>query len=185
MARIPYKKTPQKVIAGAALVALLVSAGAGLHEAQQSAQQSIDVVEEFEGYVPEAYQDPVGIWTKCFGDTTGVIPGAQYSFDECAASLNGHLAETSTPVLRCVPALALQPPKVVAAMLSMAYNIGPTAYCKSSVARYANKGDWRAACRRIAQIYKTARGKELPGLVRRRNYESQMCLQGLKVQEAR
>ena len=179
MARIPYKKSPG-VIAGAALVAMLVYYGVSPDKAQDTAQQTITTVEQYEGYVPEAYRDPVGIWTRCYGDTTNVTPGAKYSAEECAKSLNDHLVDTSRPVMRCIPALALQNPSVIVAMLDMAYNIGPTAFCRSSVARYANEGNWTAACKRIAQIYTTAQGVKLKGLVIRRNQESEMCLDGLK-----
>lgn len=179
MARIPYKKSPG-VIAAAALVAMLVHYGVSQDSAQQTAQQTITTVEQFEGYVPEAYQDPVGIWTRCYGDTTNVIPGAKYSAEECAKSLNDHLVETSAPVMRCVPDLAKQHPKVIVAMLDMAYNIGPTVFCRSSVARFANAGEWTAACRRISEIYTTAQGVKLKGLVVRRTAETQMCLEGLK-----
>ena len=179
MARIPYKKSPG-VIAAAALVAMLTFYGVSLDTAQDTAQQTITTVEQYEGYVPEAYQDPVGIWTRCYGDTTNVTPGAKYSAEECAKSLNDHLIETSSPVMRCVPDLARQNPKVIVAMLDMAYNIGPTAFCKSSVARFANAGEWTAACRRIAEIYKTAQGVPLRGLEVRRGAESEMCLEGLK-----
>lgn len=81
--------------------------------------------------------------------------------------------ETSTPVMRCVPDLAKQHPKVIVAMLDMAYNIGPTAFCKSSVARYANQGDWTAACKRISEIYTTAQGVKLKGSIVRRTVESE------------
>lgn len=171
MARINYKTPPKKVVAGIAL-ALLLGFGAS--------QLTMDTVAEFEGYVPESYQDPVGIWTKCWGDTTDVVPGQSYSYDECVKSLNDHLYETSEPIMRCVPSLRNQSDKVIAAAASMAYNIGPGAFCRSSVARYFNSGDYKRGCERIAEIYKTAKGKELPGLVRRRNYESQMCLEGLR-----
>ena len=179
MAKIPYKKSPG-VIAGAALITMFAFYGVSPDKVQETAQQTITTVEQFEGYVPEAYQDPVGIWTRCYGDTTNVTPGATYSAEECARSLNDHLVETSRPIMRCVPSLAQQHPKVIVAVLDMAYNIGPTAFCKSSVARYANAGDWAAACRRISEIYTTAKGVSLRGLVVRRNAESQMCLEGLK-----
>ena len=179
MPRIPSKKSPA-VAASLALIAMLIGYGVSTDTAQETAQQAINTVEQFEGYVPEAYQDPVGIWTKCYGDTTNVTPGAKYSAEECARSLNNHLVETSSPVMRCVPDLAKQHPKVIVAMLDMAYNIGPTAFCKSSVARYANQGDWTAACKRISEIYTTAQGVKLKGLVVRRTAESEMCLQGLK-----
>ncbi|MDR2055645.1 MAG: lysozyme [Desulfovibrio sp.] len=172
MARIPYKTPPKKkIVAGAALAALL---GLG------AAQLSVEKVADFEGYVPYAYQCPAGVWTKCFGDTTNVTPGATYSFEECLASLNEHLVELSKPVLRCVPSLALMPDKVKVAAVSMAYNIGPGAFCGSSVARYFNAGDYERGCKRMAEIYTTAKGKEIPGLVVRRGAESEMCLQGLR-----
>lgn len=179
MAHIPYQKSIG-VTVGAALIALMLHFGVAPDRAQQTAQQTVDTVEQFEGYVPEAYQDPVGIWTKCYGDTTNVTPGAKYGAEECAKSLNDHLVETSAPVMRCVPDLARQHPKVIVAMLDMAYNIGPTAFCRSSVARYANAGEWAAACKRISEIYKTAQGVPLRGLVVRRSAESEMCLDGLK-----
>ncbi len=179
MPRIPYKKSPG-VAASLALIAMLIGYGVSPDSAQQTAQQTITTVEQFEGYVPEAYQDPVGIWTRCYGDTSHVTPGTKYSAEECARSLNNHLVETSFPVMRCVPDLAMQHPKVIVAMLDMAYNIGPTAFCRSSVARYANVGEWTAACRRISEIYTTAQGIKLNGLVIRREAESEMCLQGLK-----
>lgn len=179
MARIPYRKSPG-VVASAALIAVFAVGGVAWHEARDTAQLAVSTVEEFEGYVPEAYLDPVGIWTKCYGDTRNVRPGATYTFEECAASLNSHLADLTRPVFRCIPALSQQPGKVQAAFASMAYNIGSGAFCSSSVARYANQGDWQRACRRMAQIYKTAKGRELPGLVKRRTAESQLCLQGLE-----
>ena len=168
--KINYKKFPGKVIASGALIALLGASGAALY---------LDTVEEFEGYVPEGYRDPVGIPTKCFGDTRDVIVGKEYTAEECAKSLNDHAYELAAPVMRCMPGLAGENDKTKAAILSMAYNIGNGAMCKSSVARYYNAGQKERACKRMAEIYKTARGKELPGLVRRRNYESKMCLQGL------
>lgn len=36
----------------------------------------------------------------------------------------------------------------------------------------------------MAEIYKTANGKELPGLVKRRRLESDLCLQGLQEKAA-
>lgn len=170
-ARIKYKKPPKKIAAGAALIALL---GFG------AAQLSVEKVADFEGYVPAAYQCPAGVWTKCFGSTEGVTPGETYTFEECVDSLNEHLYELSVPVARCVPSLMDQPDKVKTAAVSMAYNIGPAAFCKSSVARYFNAGDYERGCRRIAEIYTTANGREIPGLVIRRKAESEMCLEGLR-----
>ena len=171
MARIPYKIPPKKVLPSLALITLL---GAG------AAALSIDKVADFEGYVPEGYKDPVGIPTKCWGDTRNVILGHRYTFEECSRSLNEHMYELALPLTKCVKDFKWLPEKTKAALVSMTYNIGNGAMCKSTVVQYFNNGNWERGCKRMAEIYKTAKGKELPGLVKRRNYESEMCLQGLK-----
>lgn len=173
MAKINYKKVPGKLIASAALIALLGAGGAELY---------MNTVADFEGYVPEGYADPVGIPTKCFGDIRDVVIGQEYSFEECTRSLNEQLINHAAPILKCVPELNTANDKVKAASASMAYNIGVNGFCKSSVARYFNNGEWERGCRRMAEIYKTAKGKELPGLVKRRKTESQLCLKGLGIE---
>ena len=165
-----YRPIPKKLIASAALVALLGTA----------APMVLDDVARHEGYVPEAYKDPIGIWTKCFGDTYDVTPGETYTFEQCLESLNTQVYRHAAPVLKCVPGLADQHDKVKTAMISMAYNIGTGGFCKSSVARKANSGDWEGACKRMAEIYRTAGGVPLRGLEIRREAESKLCLEGVK-----
>ena len=169
--RIPYRKFSGKLAASAALVALLGAGGAALY---------LDTVADFEGYVPYGYRDPVGIPTKCFGDTENVVLGKEYTREECVRSINEHAYELARPVMKCSPELETMPDTVKAAVLSMSYNIGPGAMCTSSVAKFMNAGEWERGCRRMAEIYKTAKGRELPGLVRRRKYESEMCLEGVR-----
>ena len=171
MGKIRYKIAPRHVVPSLALIALL---GYG------AAQIATESVEEFEGYVPEGYLDPVGIPTKCFGDTRDVVVGMEYTFEECSKSLNEHLYELAKPVTKCVKGFDGLPDKTKAALVSMAYNIGSGAMCKSSVVRRMNAGDVEGGCKRMAEIYKTAKGIELKGLVVRRKYESDMCLTGLK-----
>ena len=171
MAKIPYRKQPGKIAASAVLVALIGAAAAPL---------ALKTIANFEGYVPEAYLCPADIWTKCWGDTRDVVPGAKYTFEQCLDSINEHTGEIARYILRCVPGLKDQHPKVIAAAVSMAYNIGPTAFCKSSVADNFRKGNWQRGCERMAEIYKTAKGIPLKGLEVRRETESEMCLQGLK-----
>lgn len=171
MAKISYRKPSGKIAASAVLVVLLGAVAAPL---------ALETIAGFEGYAPDAYLCPADIWTKCWGDTRDVVPGAKYTFEQCLDSINEHTGEIARYVLRCAPDLKDQHPKVIAAAVSMAYNIGPTAFCKSSVARRFNAGDYERGCGRMAEIYTTAKGKELPGLVARRKAESEMCLEGLR-----
>lgn len=165
-----YRPIPKKLVASAALLALLGTA----------APLVLDEVATHEGYVPEAYKDPIGIWTKCFGDTYDVTPGQTYTFEQCLESLNRQVYRHAAPVLKCVPTLADQHDKVKTAMISMAYNIGTGGFCRSNVAKKANAGDWEGACRHMAKIYTTAGGVTLRGLVIRRQTESNLCLEGVK-----
>jgi len=172
MGKIRYRKIPKKILPGIALMILLGGYGV--------AQLTTDTVVEFEGYVPEGYLDPVGIPTKCFGDTRDVVVGKEYTFEECSKSLNDHLYELAVPVTKCVKDFGKLPDKTKAALVSMTYNIGSGAMCKSSVVQRFNAGKWESGCKRMSEIYRKAGGKELPGLVRRRQFESDMCLAGLK-----
>ncbi|MDR2488759.1 MAG: lysozyme [Desulfovibrio sp.] len=160
-----------KFASAVALVAAVVGIGA--------ASIIVPFVAGHEGEVLNGYLDPVGVATKCYGDTHDVTVGKPYTRDECLRSLADQLVAHAEPVLSCTPCLAGRD-KPLAAAVSLAYNIGTAAYCKSSVARYFNAGEYERGCRRISEIYTTAGGKELPGLVRRRKDESDMCLQGLK-----
>ena len=176
MAKIPYRAWPKgaKLIASAALVALLGG--------NYAAQTYIEDVAQSEGYVPSGYRDPVGIPTKCFGDTTDVVLGKQYSWDECVRSLNEHSVEIIKPVKQCLGRhWDNLPEESRAAIASLSYNIGNGAFCKSSVANYIRADNLERACRRIGDgsFYVKARGQKLRGLVLRRERESEMCMRGV------
>ncbi|KVD76971.1 glycosyl hydrolase [Burkholderia sp. ABCPW 14] len=141
-------------------------------------------VPKFEGVKLVGYLDPVGIPTKCMGDTRDVVVGQAYSEAECRASLEAHLITHAEAVLRCTPSLKARPYQLAAAV-SFADNIGPTAYCSSTTAKRFSAGDLRGACRAMNEAddgrpqWVTARGRVLPGLVKRRAEERAICERGL------
>lgn len=128
-----------------------------------------------EGNVLTTYIDPVGIATVCYGDTDPAmaVPGANYTRQECLHSLERQLIAHAEPVLQCTPGLAGHPNQLAAAV-SLAYNIGSTAYCNSTVARRFNAGDWPGACAAF-EMWVYAKGKRLPGLATRRADERRLC----------
>ena len=142
------------------------------------------VVPRFEGVVHRGYLDPVGIPTKCSGDTHDVVVGKRYSDDECRASLEKQLIAQAEPVLRITPCLRNHPFQLAAA-ISFAYNIGVGNYAASTTAKRFNAGDWRGACRAMSEAdngapqWVNADGKALPGLVKRRAEERALCERGL------
>lgn len=141
------------------------------------------VVARFEGLEQTPYLDPVGILTVCYGDTND-IEQRRYSTAECKLRLDRQLVAHGEPVLRCTPQISGNDYFTIAA-ISFAYNIGANAYCNSDAAKYFRAGEFAKACRSINESdsgkpqWVTAKGKVLPGLVKRRAEERAICERGL------
>lgn len=130
-----------------------------------------------EGLRQYAYSDPVGIPTICFGETRGVKLGQKATTEECKDMLASRVERDFIPgVERCVTRPVSDTTK--GAMVSLAYNIGVDSFCKSSIAHKYNSGDLIGSCNAFL-LYTKAKGIELPGLVKRRGQERDMCLRGL------
>lgn len=133
-------------------------------------------VSGFEGLRQVAYNDPVGIPTICFGETKGVKLGQKATVEECKAMLAESLERADQAVMLCTKVPL--PDKRRAALVSFTYNVGGTAYCKSTLLRKLNAGDTVGACDELLR-WVTARGVTLPGLVNRREQERALCMAGL------
>ncbi|CAM3715384.1 lysozyme [Rouxiella silvae] len=129
-----------------------------------------------EGQRSTPYRDVGGVWTVCSGITgPDVIPGHHYSDKECDALLNKHLA----PVKVAVDAAVKIPIDnyTRAALYSFAYNVGVTAFRRSSLLRHVNAGDTLAACDDLRKwVYVNKQRNR--GLVNRREIDRQVCLLG-------
>lgn len=135
-----------------------------------------------EGLRQWAYRDPPGILTICYGHTGNVDPTRKYTMDECKALLDKDMLHAVSTVDSCRPGL---PVNVLAAFSDAAYNIGPSIACdstKSTAARYLAAGQLKDACNQLPRWSKARVGGvmvDLPGLVKRRKAEQELCLQGL------
>lgn len=147
------------------LGAILGSAGAAL---------LITTVAFFEGKRNEPYQDIVGVWTVCYGETQG--PMRRFSDAECEEKLATALVRYAEPVAACAD-LRGKPNQLVAAS-SLAYNIGAGAFCKSTAARKFKAGDLRGGCTAMLR-WNMAGGKVVRGLSNRRMKEYAICTRGL------
>lgn len=133
----------------------------------------------YEGLRTIAYRDasPAEIWTYCYGETKGVTKDSRATPEQCKALLAQRVEGDFIPgVEKCIT--REMPAKVEAAFVDTAYNIGVPAFCKSSIARKWNAGDSVGACSAI-KLYVYSGSKVLPGLVRRREGSSQLCLEGV------
>lgn len=140
---------------------------------------AIAVVGGFEGLRTKAYVsgikgDPP---TVCYGETRGVRLGDQYTVAECKQMLADGLDEFSKGIDKCLKDPTRIPDKSYVAFLSVAWNIGQSAFCGSSMAKSINAGNIAAACDALLKWNK-AGGK--PILTKRRQEERKLCLEGVK-----
>ncbi len=136
-----------------------------------------------EGTELRAYRDIAGVWTICNGDTNDVRAGMVETPEGCRRRLERQLIAHAEPVMRCTPWLAGEGRDYArAAAVSLAYNIGTTAYCRSTVDRRFDAGNWRGGCDAFLMWTKARVGGrlvEVRGLRLRRERERAMCLRGL------
>ena len=136
----------------------------------------LPVVMLYEGTVLRSYVDPVGIVTACTGHTGPELRmGQRYTRQQCEDMLYGDLLK-HTAALDCIKHPMTDGQK--AAFLSFAFNVGNKAFCDSTLARKANAGDMPGACAELSR-WTRAGGRELPGLVKRRAAERELCERGL------
>lgn len=145
-------------------------------------QATIDLITEFEGFVPNWYADPAHGWdvpTAMYGHTnaTGNPPfykseadrkvkfTKQQGIDTLKLDLSGY--EASVKGLVKVPLNENQ----YGALVSFTYNLGAGNLAKSTLLKKLNAGDYEGAAAEFAKWNKAA-GKVMAGLTRRRAAES-------------
>lgn len=142
-------------------------------------QRTIDLIKEFEGCKLIAYQDIVGVWTIGYGITEGAGVGIK---PNKGMTITQDQAEDL--LRRAVDKFAMRVDELIAAnvnanefgaCVSLAYNIGPNAFAKSTVLRELNAGRKDAAAAAF-QMWNKAGGVVSKGLVRRREAEKQLFL---------
>ena len=173
MAKAPTpatKQGPSPAAKKGGLVAIVGALAAGL---------LFTTIPKDEGTEYKAYRAIVGVWTICNGDTTNVRPGMVETKEGCQKRLEQQLIAHAAPVMACSPRLKEEGRDYQrAAAVSLAYNIGVNAYCKSTVDRMFDAGNWRAGCDAFRR-WVIAGGKRVQGLVNRRERERAICLKGL------
>lgn len=126
-----------------------------------------------EGYVGQAYRDIVGVWTIGFGTTEQVKPGDKIDPVRALQRKMADVQKFEGALKRCVKVPLHQ--YEYDAFLSLAYNIGPGAFCGSTLVRKLNAEDYPGACAEILRWDK-AGGKTIAGLTKRRRAEHQQCM---------
>lgn len=141
---------------------------------------TVALLTQLEGVRTVAYQDIVGVWTICAGETRGVRSGDTATTQQCDAMLAKAIVEFEDGLDEClnVPSGVKYRDEWKIAVVSWSYNVGLGAACKSTLVRKANAGDLRGACNELPR-WNRAGGRIIKGLVNRRVTERKLCLAGL------
>lgn len=140
-------------------------------------------VAQHEGFRDKAYfatqhEKQQGISTIGYGSTyhpdgTPVKQGETITRAKAEEYLKGHIESYKKIMAKCVKVPLHE--KEFEAYASLAYNIGPTAFCNSTLVKVLNTGDYQGACKQILRWDKQ-NGKVLRGLTVRREHEYRLCI---------
>jgi len=142
-------------------------------------RQAVDIIKKWEGFEESTYLDPRGVPTIGYGTTAaanlGIVPVPGMTISEKQAER--FLVRAVEKFAREIEPAIKRPmnENQWSACLSLAYNIGPGAFRRSSVVKYFNAGlDMRAADAFL--LWNKSGGKVLRGLERRRRDERTLFL---------
>jgi lysozyme len=139
----------------------------------KTSQQGVDLIKKWEGCRLISYLDWGGIWTVGFGATgEGIGPGTRWTQQQADDRLKKDLGKFEA-VLNAhqLPLKQHQ----YDALISLMYNIGPTAFNRSTLLRKLKANDIDGAAGQFL-VWNKVQGKVVKGLVNRRYAERQMFL---------
>jgi lysozyme len=142
-------------------------------------QATIDLIKRFEGCRLTAYQCSAAVWTIGYGTTAaaglGITPakGMTITLDRAEDLLRQGVEKFAATVDALITAKVNQNQRGAAICLS--YNIGPTAFAKSTVLRELNAGNYDKAAAAF-RMWNKAGGEVIKGLVNRREAEIELFL---------
>jgi lysozyme len=139
-----------------------------------------------------------GLPTGGYGETEGVKLGETHTKEFWQARLQMRLPQYAAKIAPCIKVEL--PDEVVASLISLSYNAGAGAVCRSSILAKMNAGDIKGGCEAIVPLdrngkpnvkldrygrpldgwYVSAGGKYRQGLANRRADERKLCEKGLK-----
>jgi lysozyme len=127
-----------------------------------------------EGYTDIAIQPlPGDKWTFGFGTTGGVKPGDRTTPVKALARALQDVQKFEGALKQCVTVPLHQ--HEYDAYILLSYNIGDTAFCRSTLVRKLNAGDYPGACAEILR-WNRFKGEVVRGLTIRREAEFKQCM---------
>ncbi len=135
-------------------------------------REGLILIRDFEGFYPVPYRCPAGLWTVGYGHVLAPhepIETITRSQAEVLLAADVRRSEWSVSALVNVAITQSQ----FDALVSFVFNVGAGAFERSTLRRVVNREDHEAVPGQLMRwVY--ARGRKLPGLVRRRFEESML-----------
>ncbi|MGN8073787.1 lysozyme [Enterobacter sp. 22104] len=143
-------------------------------------ERGLELIGNAESCRRDPYVCPAGVLTDGMGNTHGVKPGTVKNDQQIAAEWEKNILDAESCVNRYANGKNLSD-DTFSAVTSITFNVGcPTMKQSTMFALFREqKSAWPSACNQFPRwVYA---GKTiLPGLVKRRDAEKQLCLDGLK-----
>ena len=189
--KIAPTKRGKALVAGvvAAAISGLVAIFPGQAPVHDDTAVAIKILQPWEGRHLVAYLDTLAtnpVWTICDGDTDNVRKGMVETPAGCDKRLAVKMEKDYRPFLvNCIANWDRAPLSWRGSMLTLSWNVGVGATCKSTAARLGREGRFRESCE-AATAFNKAGGRVLRGLVNRREMgdaarpgEAEVCVSGL------
>ncbi len=112
-------------------------------------------------------------WTVGYGETRGVTRNTVWTLEQATTALEARVKEFMAEAIKDCPKLATESPERVAAITSLAYNIGSQAFADSTACKRIMMQDDHNVPEAM-QRYNKAGGKIVQGLVNRRLVEANL-----------
>lgn len=131
-------------------------------------------IADYEGFSSEAYLPTAAdVPTIGFGSTAGVSLGDTVTVPQALSRLRKDVANAENAILKCVKVPLSQ--DEFDAYTSFAFNVGGSQFCRSTLVKKLNSGDYDGACMELKRwVYQ--KGVKLPGLEKRREAEFLTCM---------
>ena len=147
-------------------------------DVMSTSPSGVELICGFEGLRLEAYDDGVGVWTVGFGTTKfpngmRVKKGDNCTLEQAKSYMQNDLKEFEQTVNGAVGVPLNQ--NQFDALVSLAYNIGTTAFKNSTLVKRLNDENYKGAADQF-NVWVNAGGKRMQGLVNRRAAEQALFL---------
>lgn len=159
-----------------AAVILTLAAMLPQYQLLQTSPQGLRLIADYEGCQLTPYQCSAGVWTNGIGHTAGVKPGQTISERQAADNFITDVLKVEKRLAACVP--VKMPQSVYDSLVSLSFNVGTGAICRSTMVEFLKRQQWWQACNQLPRwIY--VNGEKSTGLENRRARELAWCVKGI------